>query len=262
MGQAELQTEIAKHEWMHTIDLGNGIVTPGRWPRNPNIVKAFDGIDFSGKKVLDVGTCNGIWSFEAEKRGAAEVHSVDYLTHVEYWCKPAYDLAHNTLESKAIYNPDMNVYDVAGLGVEDFDVVVFCGIYYHLKYPLLALMRMRQVMKTGAQIIIEGPIHANNERAYATYHYHDLLLDDRSNWWTPSRRCLREWVESSFFDITEQFEHPDPPAGWAGGLKRAVKRSLGRDTDIIKRTVMVAEAVTRKDELYSCIDDEIIDFMK
>lgn len=262
MDRDELVAEVAKHEWMHTIDLGDGVVTPGRWPFNPNIVKAFDGIDFTGKKVLDLGTCNGVWSFEAEKRGAAQVCSVDYLTYSHYWCKPAYDLAHRALESKAIYNPDMNIYDVGELGIDDFDVVVFCGIYYHLKYPLLALMRLREVMKTGAKIIIEGPIYTNDDTAYARYHYDDALLEDRSNWWTPSRRCLREWVTSQFFDISDEFERPDPPKRWSDGVRRVAKRAMGHDLDTIKRIVMVAEAVTRKDEQYNHADKEIINFMK
>jgi len=258
----ELSREVAKLDWMHTIDLGQGIVTPGEWPSNQNIIKALDGLDLTGKKVLDLGTCNGIWSFEAEKRGAAEVHAVDYLTHRGYWCKPAFDLAHRALDSKAIYNPDMNVYDVADLGVDDFDVVLFCGLYYHLKYPLLALMRLREVMKTGAKIIVEGPVYANNDRAYAMFHYDDAEEKDLSNWWTPSRHCLREWVTSQFFDITDEFECPDPAPGLGGGVKRAVKRALGRDVDPVKRIVMVAEAVTRKDKLYSSVDEEIINFLK
>lgn len=262
MDKDELLIEVAKHDWMHTIDLGNGVLTPGRWPSNNNIAKALDGIDLTGKKVLDLGTCNGIWSFEAEKRGAAEVHSIDYLTYRGYWCKPAYDLAHGVLESKAVYNPDMSVYDVANLGIDDFDVILFCGLYYHLKYPLLALMRLREVMKTGAKIIIEGPVYANNDRAYADYHYGDPLEPDPSNWWTPSRRCLRDWVTSQFFDIREEFERPDPPKRLGSGIRRTVKRALGRDSDVVKRIVMVAEAVTRNDDRYSSVDEEIISFMK
>jgi len=258
----DLLKQVAEHEWMHTIDLGDGVITPGRWPRNPNIVRAFDDIDFTGKKVLDVGTCNGIWSFEAEQRGATEVYSVAYLTHNSYWCKPAYDLAHGVLESSAVYNPDLNVYDVAKLGVADFDVVVFCGIYYHLKYPLLALMRMREVMKSGARIIIEGPVYANDDRAYASYHYKDVLFGDRSNWWTPSRRCLREWVESQFFEIVDQFENPEPTLGWMGRSRHLGKRMLGRDVDPIGRVVLVADAVTRKDDLYPLVDDEIMGMTK
>lgn len=71
------------------------------------------------------------WSviISGRKEGTAEVHSFDYLTHADYWCTPAYQFAHNALQSKATYNPDLNVYDIEQLGINDFDIVVFCGVY-------------------------------------------------------------------------------------------------------------------------------------
>jgi tRNA (mo5U34)-methyltransferase len=163
------------------VSLGQGVKTPGRWPLNQNILSAYNKIDFHGKKVLDIGTCNGLWSFEAERRGASEVHSVDYLTHVGYWCTPAYKLAHEALGSRAAYHPDINVYDVQQLGIDDFDVVLFSGIYYHLKHPLLALTLIRRIMKEGGHIIIEGQIYPDMHRSYSSFHYKDVLLNDRSN---------------------------------------------------------------------------------
>ncbi len=262
MEREKLIEEVAKHEWMHTIDLGQGVVTPGRWPTNPDVMRAFDSIDFKGKKVLDIGACNGLWSFEAERRGAAEVYSVDYLTHVNYWCTPAYKLAHEALRSRASYHPDLNVYDIAELGQSDFDVVVFSGVYYHLKHPLLALSRLRAVMSDGGRIIVEGPVYPDDERCYASFHYRDLLLGDKSNWYVPTRRCLREWIECSFFEIEETFEQPDPPLGVLNGLKSRVRRLTGTPPPSIKRMVMTARAVSRHDDLYSTIDPDLERFFE
>jgi tRNA (mo5U34)-methyltransferase len=256
MNKEELLAQVAKHEWMHTIDLGQGVVTPGRWPLNQNVLKAYDSIDFKGKKVLDLGACNGLWSFEAEKRGAAEVYSVDYLTHVGYWCTPAYKFAHEALESKAKYFPDMNVYDVEQLGVTDFDVVIFSGIYYHLKHPLLALTILRRVMKEGGHIVIEGPIYPDAELSYSSFHYHDLYLGDRSNWNVPSLRCLRDWVECSFFEIkAEYYSHPLSEGG-KYKVRKALRSALGKPDDTV-RAVMLARAVVREDPLYSCTDPDL-----
>ena len=250
MERIALQEKVKQIDWMHTIDLGGGIVTPGKWPVNPGIVAAFDRIDFRGKKVLDVGTCNGLWSFEAEKRGAAEIHSIDYLSLVNYWCTPGYRLAHEALGSRAIYNPDLSVYDVEALGSRDFDVAIFCGVYYHLKSPLLALAKLRKVLKTGGAIVIEGPIIIDDERCYARFLYRDAV-PDRSNWWIPTRRCLGEWIESSFFEVTAEFPGPDPLdlSGTGYRAKKTLKRLLNRDTTLVKRTVLLAKGTTRNDPL-------------
>jgi tRNA (mo5U34)-methyltransferase len=74
----DLVKQINNYYWSHSIDLGGGVVTPGR----PEITKklhleAYNDIDFSGKKVLDIGCWDGLWSFEAEKRAAAKVYATD-----------------------------------------------------------------------------------------------------------------------------------------------------------------------------------------
>jgi tRNA (mo5U34)-methyltransferase len=249
-------------EWMHTIELGNGVVTRGKWPANPHIQAAFDQIDFTGKKVLDVGTCNGLWTFEAEKRGAAEVHSIDYLTHVGYWCSPGYQLAHQALESKAIYNPDLSVYDVEQLGSRDFDVVIFSGVYYHLKSPLLALSKLRSIMKTGGLLVVDGPILLDPGRSYATFLYRDAV-PDRSNWWIPTARCLTEWIECSRFEILQEFPDPDPVDTDHIGFraKTAIKRLLGWQSVLSKRTVMIGRTVAGPDPLYSSPDPDLLPFI-
>jgi tRNA (mo5U34)-methyltransferase len=262
MEREKLIQEIAKHEWMHTIDLGQGVVTPGRWPVNENVIQAYERIDFQGKKVLDIGTCNGLWSFEAERRGATEVHSIDYLTHVGYWCTPAYQLAHEALGSRAVYQPDLNVYDVEQLGVNDFDVVVFSGVYYHLKHPLLALSKLRRVMKEGAHIIIEGPIYPDEQRCYATFHYRDLLFGDKSNWCVPTLRCLREWVECSFFDVEQEYFNRQEPFSRMSRLKASLRSCLGMQSGDMLRTVMLARAVARNDTLYSGVDPDLAEFYR
>lgn len=260
MERAELLEQVNSLDWMHTIDLGHGIVTPGKWPVNRRILEAFNAVDFKGKKVLDVGACNGLWTFEAEKRGAAQVYSIDYLTHVDYWCTPAYKLAYNALQSKAIYNPDLPVYDVESLAGRDFDIIIFCGVYYHLKNPLLALAKLRKVLRTGGTIIVEGPIIQDDERCYANFLYLDTR--DKSNWWIPTSRCLREWMECSFFEIMRELPDPDPEymntVGYA--VKKFAKRLLGENKAHGKRTVMVAQGVAKKDPHYSVPDDDLIDF--
>src|SRR3954470_4393817 len=154
-----LLEQVNKCFWYHSIDLGNGIVTPGICgPPNREIMSIYDTLDFRGKKVLDIGCWDGLWSFEAEKRGATTVVATDLNT--QRWPPDGhltFMLAHEALASKAIYRPDVSVYDVPRTFPQrDFDVVFFCGMYYHLRDPLLALSRLRQAMKPGGVLAVEG----------------------------------------------------------------------------------------------------------
>jgi len=210
--QNELLERVRALKWVHTIDLGNGIVTPGMWAPSPTILRALDSIDFRGKKVLDIGCWDGLWSFEAEKRGATTVIATDLNT--QRWPQDGhltFMLAREALRSKAIYRPDVSVYEAPRVFPErDFDVVLFCGIYYHLRDPLLALSRLRQAMKPGGIIVVEGEVSLDRVRCSAEFFYKGLHSNDPSNWWVPTIRCLHEWIESSYFDVVEEFLPPQP----------------------------------------------------
>src|SRR5687768_7795990 len=104
MTREEILQEVNKLRWVHSIDLGNGIVTPGHWGQHPPILKKFiDSIDFRGKKVLDIGCWDGLWSFEAEKRGAAEVYATDLISQRNFHQLPTFELASRVLRSKVKY---------------------------------------------------------------------------------------------------------------------------------------------------------------
>ena len=157
--RAELLAMAGKMNWVHAIDLGDGVVTPGLWGRgNPVIEKALLEIDWRGKKVLDIGCWDGMYSFLAESQGAAEVYATDLVNQRDYSDQPTFLLARELRNSKAIYYPQMSVYDVETLGFRDFDVIIFSGIYYHLKDPVLALTTLRRLLKVGGLILVEGAI--------------------------------------------------------------------------------------------------------
>jgi tRNA (mo5U34)-methyltransferase len=253
---AELAEVVKSLFWYHSIDLGNGIVTPGHCGApNPDIVRLYDALDFRGKKVLDIGYWDGLWSFEAEKRGAALVYATDKFDHRSHNDSPAFKVAHEALKSKVIYRSDLSVHDVAELGVNDFDIVVFCGVFYHLKDPLLALARLRRVMKDGGTILIEGEVHPDESRAFAKFYYRDWFMNDPSNWWVPSLRCFREWVECSYIEIVDEII----PEG------QITERFLTRDGQMFvdeahKRVYLAARAVRRGDGKYQGRDTELSAF--
>ncbi|MDQ6797967.1 MAG: class I SAM-dependent methyltransferase [Actinomycetota bacterium] len=232
--------------WFHTIDLGNGIVTPGAWGKETQIplMRALDDIDFNGKKVLDIGCLDGLWSFEAERRGASEVYSIDKLGETAPGRQMYFETARDALGSKAHYIPDLSVYNVADIGVDDFDVILYLGVWYHLKDPLLAFSRLRQIMSDGGMLLGEGQV-SDNETITAEFFYKRHFSDDPSNWWVPSIPCLREWVECSFFEIEADYKLSYMPWSCLPNTGRYILR--GR-------------AVRRADPYLGLPDDELVEF--
>lgn len=229
--------------WMHTIDLGDGLATPGAWTDEDQAPKleALDEIDFTGKRVLDIGCLDGLFAFEAERRGASEVYATDLVSQVTPSREPYFRLAHELLRSRARYSPDMSVLDVGLLGVSDFDVVLYLGVYYHLRDPLLSFARLRTVMRNGAILLVEGQVIDDSE-VYARFFYREHYLGDRSNWWIPTIPCLSQWVESSFFEIEQEY------------------RQTYVDTPLVNRTgryILRARAVERADPNIAFPDAEL-----
>ena len=157
----------------------------------------------------------------------------------------SYKVAHRILGSKAEYISDLSVPDVERVGVNDFDMVLYLGVSYHLRDPLLALAKLRKVMKEGALIVIEGEVVTNIQTPLAYYHYKRPYGQDRSNWWIPTISCLREWIESSFFEIVM-----DAPATETHNPWSVPDLITGRHT-------FVARAVSRKDNLWAFPDADL-----
>jgi tRNA (mo5U34)-methyltransferase len=236
-----LRAEVNRLTWVHRIDLGHGLITPGLWgDPQPVVMAALDRIDFRGKKVLDIGCWDGLWSFEAEKRGAAVVYATDLVSQRDFRGHPTVHLARKALRSRVIYRPDVSVYDVERLGVRDFDVVIYAGVYYHVKDPLRSFSALRRVLKVGGHLITEGAI-LDEPGVSARFFYHDHHKGDRSNWWVPTRDCLRQWVECSYFSEVENF-----PVWDAGGGNL--------------RATILSTAVCRADPEYSRPDEELRPF--
>ena len=113
--------------------------------------------------------------------------------------------------------------------MKDFLVVINCGIYYHLKDPLLSFTRPRQVMKEGAILIVAGVV----------IDFPEHFAEDPTNWWVPSVPCLRQWVECSFFEVLTQHQtHPT----------------------VCSVCSLTARAIKRKDPHYFVPDTELAEF--
>jgi SAM-dependent methyltransferase len=158
-----IRENIEKYRFYHVIKLDEGVFTPGCQeyvPLQQNVQKALKSISFQGKRVLDVGCRDGLFCFEAEKMGAREVIGIDN------------DLSPAATEflipyfNSKVKMFELNVYDLTPESFGMFDVVIFAGILYHLRYPFWALERIRDVVTDNGQIIIEtGVLDAWNRHA-------------------------------------------------------------------------------------------------
>jgi tRNA (mo5U34)-methyltransferase len=217
---SDLQTRIdALAPWFHNINLG-GIWTapdhflgdyPGRkFQRFAHALPA----DLTGKSVLDIGCNAGFYSIEMKRRGAARVLGVDwderYLAQAR--------LAAVALAFDDVEFAKLSVYDVGSLG-ERFDVVIFMGVLYHLRHPLLALDLIRehvaddllifQSLTRGAKEVADiAPDYdfnepdAFDEPGYPKLHFVEReFAHDWTNWWVPNRAANEAMLRAAGFAI-------------------------------------------------------------
>ena len=150
-----LAEEIKKYEWYHIIDLGNGIKTPGYVNleyQQATVNNAMAKVDFKGKRVLDIGCRDGMYSFDAERRGAAEVMGIDNMVS-----KGAQELLIPHFNS-IVKMHEINLYDLSPKEHGLFDVIIFPGVLYHLRYPFTALKTIRELLKPDGVIIVETAV--------------------------------------------------------------------------------------------------------
>ncbi len=217
--------------WFHNLDLGHGICTApdhflGDYPafKFARFAHALPA-DLTGKSVLDIGCNAGFYAIEMKRRGADRVLGID--SDERY-------LAQARLASRALGFPDieylfLSVYDV-GLLAERFDLVIFMGVLYHLRHPLLALDLIRehvagdlllfQTMQQGSDTVSDVPENHPFHRpgtfepptyfddpGYPKMHFIERrFADDWSNWWAPNAACSQAMLRAAGFAVEAQPE--------------------------------------------------------
>lgn len=203
----DLKAKVSAIQWWHTIDLGNGVITPGGNP-TPERIK-FLGLpgDLSGVTVLDIGAWDGAYSFEAERRGANRVLATDSFCWGGAGCgtKAGFDLAKTALHSK-VEDKEIDVMDLTPEEIGVFDLVLFLGVFYHLRHPLLALERLFSV--TGKQAIVETHVDLLDCPRSAMVFYPGAELEgDATNWWGPNRAAVESMLKTVGFAKVELISH-------------------------------------------------------
>ena len=210
-------------EWFQNLDLCGVQTAPEhplgdypavKWRRFAHAIPA----DLRGKTVLDIGCNAGFYAFEMKRRGADRVVAIDsdpdYLNQARF----AAEVLGCDIEFRTL-----SVYDIAQLG-ERFDLVIFMGVLYHLRHPLLALdlihqhvardLLVFQSMQRGSRDA--GPIRDDydfwetavfNRDDFPRLHFieHNYACDP-TNWWIPNRACSEAMLRSAGFRI---LDHPE-----------------------------------------------------
>ena len=210
-------------QWFHNIDLKGVRTAPThflgdypnvKWRHFAHAVPK----DLRGMTVLDIGCNGGFYSIEMKRRGADRVVAVDTETMYLNQARFAAEMSGVEIEFR-----DLSVYDVAKLG-ERFDLVIFMGVLYHLRHPLLALdlihdhvardlMLFQSMQRGSADVEPLEPDYPIKETkvfdrpGFPKMHFveHRYSHDD-SNWWIPNRACVEAMLRDSGFEIGERAE--------------------------------------------------------
>lgn len=234
--------------WFHNMVLGGVETAPDHFLGDHPRAK-FAGFahaipeDLRGKSVLDVGCNAGFYALEMKRRGAARVLGIDSDERYLAQARLAAELSGLDIELRRL-----SVYEVGALR-EKFDLVIFMGVLYHLRHPLLALDLLHehvvadsmlfQSLQRGSQEVLElDDDHPFRERAifgepgYPKLHFVEKKYSgDPTNWWIPNRACVEAMLRSTGFTIAL---HPEPEVYVVRRARRAresgewtVHRSVG-----------------------------------
>jgi tRNA (mo5U34)-methyltransferase len=209
--------------WFHNLDLGGVATAPDhflgdypaiKWRRFADALPQ----DLAGRSVLDIGCNGGFYSIEMKRRGAARVLGIDFDDEYLAQARFAAEMLGYDIEFRRL-----SVYDVGVLG-ERFDVVLFMGVLYHLRHPLLALdlihehvakdLVVFQSMQRGSPE--EDEVEENypfketdifDSPGWPKMHFIERrYADDPTNWWVPNAACSAAMLRSAGFDI---LAHPE-----------------------------------------------------
>ncbi|MBV8984109.1 MAG: methyltransferase domain-containing protein [Acidimicrobiia bacterium] len=245
-----LRARVAAVPWYHTIELPGGIVTPGEYDLRPTVAKVRFPESLEGKRCLDVGTHDGFWAFEMERRGAASVTAIDVadLSELDWPVavppfspeareelarrRGAFTVAQEALGS-AVERAEISVYDLAPERVGTFDFAFFGTLLHHLRDPAGALAAVRRVVH--GQLLVCAVFCVSKTLLYPSTPVVELFEGRQPFWNYPNIAGLRRQVESAGWTVVatgrpflERFgAGPRWPAqlpGWRNVPRRAMFR--------------------------------------
>jgi tRNA (mo5U34)-methyltransferase len=248
---SELSRRVAELDWYHTMELAPGVVTPGWFDTRLVAPKVGLPASLEGMRCLDVGTYDGFWAFEMERRGAAEVVAIDVLDPMR-WDWPVsseaatasvmaerkaggrgFEVARAAYGSR-VERLDLSVYELGSADVGLFDLVYLGSLLLHLRDPIGALEQVCAVC-SSTLIVVDAIDLALSllSRAPAA------SLDGRGRpwWWKPNLAGLVRMVEAAGFETIGEPRRVYVPPGEAYELPaitpQRLLRRAGREAALI-----------------------------
>jgi tRNA (mo5U34)-methyltransferase len=216
--QAPSRAEIEAVEWYHTLELPGGIVTDGEYDLRGLPKRIGFPASLAGRRCLDVGTRDGFWAFEMERRGAAEVVGIDLDDHARLdWPgippqlgadalselearSRAFETARRALGSR-VERRNLSVYELDPAEVGEFDFACLGTLLLHLRDPVGALKAVRGVLRPGGELLVNDvvslPLSLLRPRRPAA----ELLGEEGPFWWVVNVAGLRRMVSAAGLEV-------------------------------------------------------------
>ncbi len=204
--------------WYHRIEVAPGIWTPGV-NDTPVVLQALGLPDtMSGLRVLDIGARDGFFSFECERRGA-DVVAIDYAPPGS----TGFPLVKELIGSKLNLIQE-NLFNVTPEKYGLFDIVLFLGVLYHLRDPMMGIDIVRSVCKGELFLethVMDSEVQMPNRDAKPLASIHpdlagiplmqfyprNALNNDYTNYWGPNMRCVELMLEEANFRVLSSRLH-------------------------------------------------------
>ena len=213
LSEAELRQKIQSvRVWYHKIPLGHNVVTPGVCDASLTLRMLDLPHDCRGKRVLDLGTRDGYFAFELERRGA-QVLAVDYVPAEQ----TGFKVVSEVLGSKVDYLQE-NIYSLTPEKIGTFDIVLFLGLLYHLPDPVQALNIVRRLCRDrmclethaidntlllpdGSYVPLAQLSPMLSQIPLMQFYPGRALSNDPTNYWGPNLKCLEAMLEECNFAV-------------------------------------------------------------
>ena len=240
---AAIWERIAGIGWYHTIDLGHGVATPGFIDNRPTVHLFGIPQDLTGKRCLDIGTYDGFWAFEMERRGASEVIGIDVDSPADHdlplplkkraieeqrrgdvdlrdawteemsaarlqWPGEGFRVAAGILGSRARRRA-LDVYDLAPESFGMFDLVLISQLLLRMRDPQTVIENMLRVTAPGGCAIVAEPYDPELEALKKPAS--EFIGTTRMGiWWAHSIKSMRLMMQTAGFERVEEVSRVRP----------------------------------------------------
>lgn len=217
----QLAAEVARLTWYHTLELPEAVVTPGEYDTRRALAKIPFPASLSGRRCLDVGTHDGFWAFQMERRDAAQVVAIDledprrldYSDPVpelgaaalaDRTARPlAFACAQRALRSR-VQRRDLSVYDLDGEYPGTFEFAFLGTLLLHLRDPVRALSAVRASLVPGGRLLVNDNVSLRTTLLHPRAPIYELaLLPGKPFWWIPNVTALSHLVRKAGFELLD-----------------------------------------------------------